>query len=235
MLAHNKNRRVCFYKVIRSRENLSHKIFPMDQSHTTRKPQARTEATKEKILDAAQSLFGELGFENTQLEEVATHAGCSRGAIYAHYKSKEDLFLALMEHRAAASFKALCKRLEEEPDRKKRWSMFKAWFLQQVTAPEAGTLALEYKLYAMRRPEMRDRLLDLYNSLFMRTDQDLREVLFGERLTKTERIAIEQRLAVLGGAVSALILERHFRPALFTTSNVRQLAEEMFDALLQRK
>lgn len=204
----------------------------MDQPLTTRKPQARTEATKAKILDAAQSLFGELGFENTQLDEVATRAGCSRGAIYAHYKSKEDLFLALMEHRAAASFKALCKKLEEEPDRKRRWSMFKAWFIQQVSAPDAGTLTLEYKLYAVRRPEIRDQLLDLYNSRFTRTGQDLREVLFGKGLTRAERLALEQRLAVLGGALSALVLERHFRPALLTTSNVRQLAEEMFDALM---
>ncbi len=204
----------------------------MPHSRVTRKPQARTEVTKAKILDAAQLLFSELGFENTQLDEVAARAGSSRGGIYAHYKSKEDLFLALMEHRVSAAFKTACKKLEEEPDLKKRQNMFKDWFVQQVCAPKAGTLTLEFKLYAVRRPEMRDKLLDLYNTLFTRTDQDLREVLFGKNLTKKEQIAIEQRVAVLGGTLSALVLERHFRPALFGPSHLQQFAEEIFDALM---
>jgi AcrR family transcriptional regulator len=204
----------------------------MPTSRTTRKPQARTEVTKAKILDAAQSLFAELGFENTQLEEVAARADCSRGCIYAHYKGKEDLFLALMEHRASASFKAECKTLEEEPDLERRRHAFKGWFIQQVCAPEAGTLTLQFKLYAVRRPEIRAKLLDLYNALFTRTDQDLREVLFGEKLTKKDRKVLEQRLAVLGGALSALILERQFRPDLLAPSDLKPLAEELFDALL---
>lgn len=204
----------------------------MHPSRIPRRPQARTEATKGKILDAAQSLFAELGFENTQMDEVATRAGCSRGAIYAHYASKEDLFLALMEQRASASFRAACKTLEEEPDLKKRRNMFRGWFVQQVCAPEAGTLTLEFKLYAVRRPEIRDRLLSLFNSLFTRTDQDLREVLFGEKLTKKTRIVLEQRIAVLGGVLSALILERQFRPDLLAPSDLLPLAEEIFDALL---
>jgi AcrR family transcriptional regulator len=187
----------------------------MPTSRITRKPQARTDVTKAKILDAAQSLFAELGFENTQLEEVAARAGCSRGGIYAHYKGKEDLFLALMEHRASASFKAECKTLEEEPDLERRRHAFKRWFIQQVCAPEAGTLTLQFKLYAVRRPEMRAKLLDLYNGL-----------------SGKDRKILEQRLAVLGGALSALILERQFRPDLLAPGDLKPLAEELFDALL---
>lgn len=57
------------------------------------KPQARTGVMKSKILDAAQDVFAERGFENTNLDLVAARAGCSRGAIYAHYASKDELFL----------------------------------------------------------------------------------------------------------------------------------------------
>ena len=204
----------------------------MHPSRTTRRPQARTEATKAKILDAAQSLFAELGFENTQLDEVAARAGCSRGGIYAHYASKEDLFLALMEHRVSATFRAACKKIEEEPDLKERRGIFKRWLVEQICGPESGTLTLEFKLYAVRRPEMRDKLLDLYNAIFMGTDGDLLEVLFGKKQTKATRTTIEKRLAVMGGALSALILERHFRPALLGPKDLQQFAEEIFDALL---
>jgi AcrR family transcriptional regulator len=207
-------------------------MFNMHPSRVTRRPQARTESTKAKILDAAQSLFAELGFENTQLDEVAARAGCSRGGIYAHYASKEDLFLALMEHRVSATFRAACKKIEEELDLKERRGIFKRWLVEQICGPESGTLTLEFKLYAVRRPEIRDKMLNLYNALFMGTDGDLLEVLFGKRLSKTARTAIEKRLAVMDGALSALILERHFRPALFGPKDLQQFAEEIFDALL---
>lgn len=199
---------------------------------STRRPQARTQATKAKILDAAQSLFAERGFENTQLDEIAARAGCSRGGIYAHYAGKEDLFLALMEHRVSATFRSACKEISQEPDLTNRRKIFKRWLIQQVCGPESGTLTLEFKLYAVRRPEKREELLKLYNSLFVGSDGVSIEALFGEEPTKTGRIEMERRLAVLGGALSALILERHFRPTLLDTSHLQPLAEEVFDALL---
>lgn len=204
----------------------------MHPSRKTRRPQARTEATKAKILDAAQSLFAERGFENTQLDEVAARAGCSRGGIYAHYASKEDLFLALIEHRVSATFKAVCKRIREEPDLNERRSIFKRWLIEQICAPESGTLTLEYKLYAVRRPELRAKWLDLYNALFAGADGLSIELLFGDKQPKAARLEIEQRFAVLGGALTALILERQFRPALLPANRLRKFAEEIFDALV---
>ncbi len=204
----------------------------MHPSRSIRRPQARTEATKAKILDAAQSLFGELGFENTQLDEVAARAGCSRGGIYAHYASKEDLFLALMEHRVSTRFKEECKRIKEEPDHVERRNIFKRWLVEQICAPGSGTLTLEFKLYAVRRPEIREKMLHLYNALFSAPDGVSIELLFGKNRTRKARIEIEQRLAVLGGALSALTLERHFRPALLSPGDLRPLAEEIFDALM---
>lgn len=204
----------------------------MNWSRTARKPQARSKAMKAKILDAAQSLFAKSGFENTQLDEVAALAGCSRGAIYAHYTSKEDLFLALIEHRVSATFRASCKRIEKEPDLAKRRQIFKRWLVDRISAPESGTLTLEFKLYAVRRPELREKWLKLYNSLFSGRDGLSIDLLFGKSLTKTQRIKIERRFAVLGGALSALILERLFRPALLSPSHLRKLAREIFDALV---
>lgn len=51
------------------------------------KHQDRTLEAQVKILDAAQTVFTEKGFEYTQLEEVAERADYTRGAIYAHYSS----------------------------------------------------------------------------------------------------------------------------------------------------
>jgi AcrR family transcriptional regulator len=120
------------------------------------RPQVRTAETQKKILDAAQAIFSEQGFEKTQLEEVAAHAGYTRGAIYAHYASKEDLFLALMEQRVLTKFTLVREALEVEPVTARRLDMFKRWVSAQMNDQSWGTLMLEFKLYALRRPESRE-------------------------------------------------------------------------------
>src|SRR5277367_2737798 len=91
------------------------------------KHQARTEETQAKILDAAEEVFSEQGFEKAQLEEVAARAGYTRGAIYAHYSSKEDLFLALMQQRVLTKFSAIRQLIEAEPDVSKSPGILKNW------------------------------------------------------------------------------------------------------------
>lgn len=204
----------------------------MHRIRVTRKPQARTEATKAKILDAAQSVFAESGFENAQLEEIAVRAGCSRGGIYAHYASKEDLFLALMEQRVSATFRAACQKIVEEPDFKKRQSIFRRWLVRQVSTPDSGTLTLEYKLYAVRRPERRDELLHLFNALFTGPDGISIELLFGTKLNKTARIAIEQRFAVLGGRTKCIDPGASFPSVSFFSTPFAAISRRTFRCLI---
>jgi len=197
------------------------------------RPQARTLATKAKLLDAAQALFAEQGFEKTQLEEVAARAGYSRGAIYAHYSSKEDLFLELMEHRVHTKFAIVRGQIDNEPDISKRPAIFKRWMARQICDPAWGTLTLEFKLYAIRRPRLREKLLKLYEAFLKDAGKDLVEVLFGKGLSKARRTLLDRRLAVMSGALSGLVLESHFRPSLLPPNHLQQLAEELFEALMQ--
>src|SRR5580698_7839943 len=155
------------------------------------KHQARTEETQAKILNAAEATFSEQGFEKTQLEEVAARAGYTRGAIYAHYSSKEDLFLALMEHRVLTKFTAIRHVIEAEPDVSKRPGIFKRWLAAQLSDHSWGTLMLEFKLYALRRPESREKLQHLYELMFKSSGNDFIEVLFGRNLDKASRAAVE--------------------------------------------
>ena len=51
--------------------------------------------TRDRIMDAAEDVFNESGYSNTTLNEIAEAAGVTRGAIYWHFKNKEDLFQAM--------------------------------------------------------------------------------------------------------------------------------------------
>ncbi len=55
----------------------------------------KTLETRDRILDAAEDVFNESGYSNTTLNEIAEAAGVTRGAIYWHFKNKEDLFQAM--------------------------------------------------------------------------------------------------------------------------------------------
>ncbi len=54
-------------------------------------------ATRHRLLDSAEMLFHQQGVSKTTLQQIAEHAGTTRGAIYWHFKDKADLFNAMME------------------------------------------------------------------------------------------------------------------------------------------
>jgi AcrR family transcriptional regulator len=56
--------------------------------------------TKDKILDAAERLFGEQGYSETSLRHIIADAGVNLAAIHYHFGSKEDLLLQLVRRRA---------------------------------------------------------------------------------------------------------------------------------------
>ena len=56
------------------------------------------EITVEKILDVAQRLFLEKGYDNTTIQDIVNElGGLTKGAIYHHFKSKEDILDAMIE------------------------------------------------------------------------------------------------------------------------------------------
>jgi AcrR family transcriptional regulator len=54
------------------------------------------EHRKEEILDAAQKVFFEKGLTTATMDEIAEAAELSKGTLYLYYKSKEDMYLAVM-------------------------------------------------------------------------------------------------------------------------------------------
>ena len=67
-----------------------------------RSNQDRTEATRRDLIAAARRLFVETSFSATSTPQIVRQAGVTRGALYHHFKDKEDLFRAVVEREAAA-------------------------------------------------------------------------------------------------------------------------------------
>src|SRR4051812_50109383 len=61
----------------------------------------RKDEVRERVLQAAGEVFAERGFAAASLDQVAAAAGFTKGAVYSNFRSKDDLFLALMEDEGA--------------------------------------------------------------------------------------------------------------------------------------
>jgi AcrR family transcriptional regulator len=70
---------------------------------------------EQRILDAAQELITHYGYDKTRVSELADGAGVSKGTIYLHFDSKEDLFEALLIRELIHHGKAWMRSLEEDP------------------------------------------------------------------------------------------------------------------------
>lgn len=62
----------------------------------------RRQATRDAIVAAAATLFGDKGFANTTIDEIASLAGVAKGAVYHHFPNKGAVFEAVL-HRTSAS------------------------------------------------------------------------------------------------------------------------------------
>lgn len=85
---------------------------------------AHVQDTRRALLDAGRQLFAEHGFQGTRTEEVVQRAGLTRGALYHHFRDKEDLFRAVLEDVEAEVVPSLWKR--SGGGHPSAWTLFRA-------------------------------------------------------------------------------------------------------------
>ncbi len=90
--------------------------------------QARTKETRRLLLEAAEKIFVRDGFEKAQVAQIAAAAGRTKGAVYAHFKNKEDFFLALFEERAAQRVRSMLEEVEDFEDKEREFAEFSRVF-----------------------------------------------------------------------------------------------------------
>ncbi len=125
-------------------------------------PERRRQQTRDHLLAAAAEVFGSRGFHGGNLDEVAKVAGFTKGAVYSHFKSKEDLFLALFRSVYEQEMAAVQATLKSSGvPAEKRLSDFVAMIREQAvqSATNYTLLYQEFWLYAARNPEARAQLL----------------------------------------------------------------------------
>jgi AcrR family transcriptional regulator len=110
----------------------------------------RKEETRAELIGAAARVFAHHGFHGASLEQIAQEAGYSTGAVYWHFKGKDDLFLAVYEAQAAARVRAI-------DDFQRRARAYADQFMARLRHdPEFMILTLEFLVHAWRNPPLRE-------------------------------------------------------------------------------
>jgi AcrR family transcriptional regulator len=110
------------------------------------------------LLEAAAAVFAEKGFQAASVDEIAARAGTSKGALYWHFDSKDDLFFALLEERVDRPLREAVARFESAPpeqDMAPQADDILAWLVDQQR--DLVLLQAEYWSLAARDPRLRAR------------------------------------------------------------------------------
>lgn len=121
----------------------------------------RLEHTRSLLLDAAEDVFAEKGFTPATLDDIAHAAGYTKGAIYKHFATKEDLFLAVSDRYwrryfdtfaevMSAAKTVTARELDEIATRWRELSLDRG--------AEHAALGHEFTLYLLRNPDARERV-----------------------------------------------------------------------------
>jgi AcrR family transcriptional regulator len=77
---------------------------------------SKKEEREQRILDAAAELLERWGYRKTTLEDIARRAGVAKPTIYLSWKTREALFMALIEREQAAFYGEIVRRMEKDPE-----------------------------------------------------------------------------------------------------------------------
>jgi AcrR family transcriptional regulator len=128
-----------------------------DKQRRSRREERKQE-TRDELIAAAAKVFAHHGLHGASIEQIAQEAGYSTGAVYWHFKGKDDLFLAVYETQAAARVRDIDSfREHTEGELPQRARAYADQFMARLRKdPEFMILTLEFLVHAWRNPPLRE-------------------------------------------------------------------------------
>jgi AcrR family transcriptional regulator len=122
--------------------------------------------TRERLLAAARSSFARNGFHGASVEEIASEAGYSTGALYSNFDGKEDLFLVLMEREIDEHAREIAEAVRARASVAERATGgARRWMTMIDREPELLLLFMEFWAYGVRdagvRPKVAQRFAQM--------------------------------------------------------------------------
>lgn len=195
------------------------------------KHQQRSAATRRKFLKSARRIFARDGFEAARIEDIAADAGHTRGAFYANFQSKEQLFFALLEQQVnehmgnVQRLLACCNSAEE------RLQALREYYVKRIGDRQWVMLMLEFKLFALRHRRLRPKLAATHRRIRSAAKtQAIAELLPARVQLRAD--SDEARRATLEALLNGLVLEHAYDSKRISEAQVESILRRIFDLLM---
>jgi AcrR family transcriptional regulator len=176
--------------------------------------------TRERILDAAERLMRSIGLARVTTKQIAQAAGCSEGALYKHFSSKEELFVRVLEERLP-SLDPLLAELSSDPGDRSITDCV-AVIARQAARFYESTFAIGASLFA--EPSLLARHRDAIRTLGTGPHRPLDAV---ADYLRTEQKAKRLRTDASAEAAAALLMGACYHRAFFTHYFGKRPAESL--------
>jgi AcrR family transcriptional regulator len=190
------------------------------------KHQQRTEHTRRKLLEAGSRVFARDGFEAARIEDIAAASGHTRGAFYANFETKEDLFLVLLEQQAVKRVGELSAVLERSKTAHAALKALRAAYLERANDSRWAMLTLEFKLFALRHGK-HAKLAAAHRRIRASMNFDAIKKFLPPRLCDTK--TGEACKVMLEVALAGLVVEHAYDPKRISRQQVTILLGQIFD------
>jgi len=135
----------------------------MPRRRTRKEQQAHTRAC---LMSSAAKVFARRGLQQASIDDVAEDAGFTKGAFYANFKSKEELFLAMLDERFAEKLEQIEGLAESDEELEQEARRVGEAFGRYVPADrEWQRLFFEFAAHAARNEDFREELVTRYRAL----------------------------------------------------------------------
>lgn len=182
-------------------------------------------------MNAARRIFARDGFEAARIESIAADAGYTRGAFYAHFKDKEDLFFAMLEEQSAVHLDALGEKLEACSGNEERLAVMRDFYVSRLLNRQWSMLVLEFKMYALRHPKLRARLAQAHREIRTKLKMESLAHKLPAQLLWDENVH-QLRSIVLQAALHGLVLEHAYDPEAVPEHQLESMLGLIFDAVV---
>lgn len=190
------------------------------------KHRERTEETRRVLLKSARLIFARDGFEACRIEDIAAAAGYTRGAFYANFRTKEELFFALLQEETDGHAARIRAVLESYDSVERRMTALRDYYVKCIADREWGMLMLEFKLFAARHPKLRPKLAAAHRRIRASMKPEVLHKLLG-----IDNGCPESKSAVLEGVMAGLFLEHTYDPERLSERQAAKFLGRIFDSL----
>ena len=194
---------------------------------TREESRAQTRAT---LIAVGRRHFLRYGLGGAVAEKIAEEAGYSRGALYANFDGKEELFLAVIREEQARHLNIFRTLLSEEPASKKRLKKMRDAIANLLTDHDWIVLRAEFEAGALRSERIRQSFVEVHRQQLRDGGDLVRDLLRSSEVTSS--LKPDDFITVIINLAHGLAVTQRILGPDLSQKSTRSLVQSLFDHLI---